>query len=97
MVKYHKLSSLWIAAVYLLICSFVANGYVEASIVENFSSPESRISVGDRSLSHDEFIEMQADRALRCRDRLMLAQQNEESVEEDSDELIAKKVYYTTH
>lgn len=98
MIKYYKLSSLWIAAACLLACPSVNQVYAEeTSAIENVSSPEEHVPVGERRVSQNELIEMQADRAQRAKNHLGAAQKSEATTEEDSDELIAKKVYYTTH
>jgi len=100
MTKYHKLTMKLIAAMGLLICSFPTNGHAGTLSIEDNSSSEEHIPVGERRISHDEFIEIQANRALRAKERLDeddLVRKEISSSSEDSEELISKKIYYSSH
>lgn len=100
MMKYNKLTTKFAAALSLLICSFMTNGHAGTFSVDDPFSSEGHIPVGERRISEEESFEIQANRAVRSKERrekLGAAAEENSSLAEDSVELISKKVYYSSH
>lgn len=80
-------------------CLIVVPGHAGTFSVGESGAVEEHIPVGERCISHDEYMEIQANRAMRAKDRLIQQGVNEEddSAVNESEELISKKVYYSSH